>query len=174
MKRLFAVLLALHLAAPLAAQDFRPPDEDTEPTSVQFGITGFGARAGVDFTGANQLISSISLDIADLYTSRFRLRPSGEIGIGGGINTYLVNLDVIWRFVSDAETAVPYIGAGFGVFAANPGCGPAPGCPKFWPQFELGFELRFRPGINWLIEYRAEDLVRRHRFFVGLTTRRGD
>ena len=58
------------------------------------------------------------------------------------------------------------------MFAANPGCDVAPDCPKVWPQFSLGFEVKFRPGINWLLEYRGEDALRRHRFFVGLTTRR--
>lgn len=172
--KFLALLVLLTATAPsLAAQDFRPPDEDKEPSKVKIGLTGFGARAGVDFKGTSQLVSSITLDVADLYSDRIRVRPSGEIGIGGGVNTYLANLDVMYRFLPDAERAVPYVGLGMGVFAANPGCGPAPGCPKLWPQFTLGFELNFRPGINWLLEYRGEDLLRRHRFFIGLATRRG-
>ena len=173
MKVLATLLLVVSIAPRLGAQDFRPPDEDKEPSSVKIGLTGFGARAGVDFKGTNQLISSITLDVADLYSDRIRVRPSGEIGIGGGLNTYLASLDVMYRFLPDAERAVPYVGVGLGVFAENPGCGPAPGCPKVWPQFTMGFELNLRPGINWLLEYRGEDALRRHRFFIGLTTRRG-
>ena len=167
------LLLLLLAAPPLAAQDFRPPDEEKPPSSIKVGITGFGARAGVDFSGANQLISSIAIDVADLYSDRVRVRPSGEIGIGGGVDTYLANLDVMYRFMGDAERAVPYVGFGVGLFGQNPGCGPDPGCPRLWPQFTLGFELNFRPGINWLLEYRGENALRRHRFFIGLSTRRG-
>jgi len=173
MRALFALILFLGAVPRVSAQDFRPPDEDKEPSSVKIGLTGFGARAGVDFKGSNQLISSMTIDIADLYSDRIRVRPSGEIGIGGGTNTYLASLDVMYRFVPDAERAVPYVGVGLGVFAENPGCGPAPGCPKIWPQFTMGFELNLRPGINWLLAYRGEDALRRHRFFIGLTTRRG-
>ncbi len=167
-----AILLSFVGAISLAAQDFRPPEEDSAPSSVSIGITGFSARVGADLKGANQLVSSIAVDVADLYSDRIRVRPSGEIGIGGGINTYLANLDVMYRFMPDTEKAVPYIGFGLGLFAVNPNCGPNPGCPKLWPTFSLGFELNFRPGINWLIEYRGEDALRRHRFFVGLSTRR--
>jgi hypothetical protein len=158
-------------ATRLGAQDFRPPEEDTEPSSIKIGLSGFSARAGADFKGANQLIASIAVEVADLYSSRVRVRPSVEIGISSAENTYLGSLDVIYRFTEDSETAVPYVGFGLGLFGLNPGC--AAGCPKLWPQFSLGFELNFRPGINWLLEYRGEDTLRRHRFLIGLTTRRG-
>jgi hypothetical protein len=36
----------------------------------------------------------------------------------------------------------------------------------------LGFELRLREGLAWLLECRPEDALRRHRIFIGLTTRR--
>jgi hypothetical protein len=172
--RIRVLFLSLLLAAPpLAAQDFRPPEEDTEPSSVKVGVTGFSARGGVDFKGANQLISSIAIDVVDVYSDRVRVRPSGEIGIGGGTDTYLASVDVMYRFVGDADHAIPYVGFGVGLFGTSSGCGAAPGCPKLWPQFTLGFELNLRPGINWLLEYRGEDLLRRTRFFIGLTTRRG-
>src|SRR5436190_19080357 len=101
-------LMLLAVAAPLpslSAQDFRPPDEDKEPSTIKVGLTGFGARAGVDFKGSNQLVSSITLDVADLYSDRIRVRPSGEIGVGGGIDTYLASLDVMYRFVPHSERA---------------------------------------------------------------------
>jgi hypothetical protein len=170
--RLAVILLAFMLIAPpLAAQDFRPPEEDTEPSKIEVGITGFSARGGVDFKGANQLIASIAVDVIDFYTERIRLRPSGEIGVGGTADTYVGNLDLMYRFTPDTEKAVPYIGAGFSVYGQT-GCGPAPGCPKVWPTLTLGFELNLRPGINWLIEYRGEDALRRTRIFIGLSTRR--
>jgi hypothetical protein len=89
------------------------------------------------------------------------------------VDTYVANLDLIYRFTTDTEKAVPYIGAGFSVYGQT-GCGPAPACPKVWPTLTLGFELNLRPGINWLIEYRGEDALRRTRFFIGLSTRRGN
>jgi hypothetical protein len=172
--RLAVVVLSLMFFAPrLSAQDFRPPEEDTEPSKISVGITGFGARGGVDFKGANQLIASISVDVVDFYTERLRLRPSGEIGVGGSSDSYTANLDLIYRFTSDAEKAVPYVGAGFSVWGQT-GCSAAPSCPKVWPTLTLGFELNLRPGINWLIEYRGEDALRRTRFFIGLTTRRAN
>ena len=172
--RFESFLLALVFLAPsLSAQEFKPPaDEDSEPSSIRVGLTGFSSRVGVDFKGANQLISSLAFDVADLYSSRVRVRPSGEIGVGGGQDTYVASLDVMFRFTEDSERAVPYVGFGLGLFG-HPGCGPAADCPKLWPQFSLGFELNFRPGINWLLEYRGEDALRRHRFFIGLATRRG-
>jgi hypothetical protein len=167
-----AILLLL-TASPLFAQEFKPPkEEDTEPTSIKVGLTGFSSRVGVDFKGTTQLISSIAFDVADLYSSRVRVRPSGEIGVGGGTDTYVGSLDVMYRFTMDSERAVPYIGFGLG-FWSHAGCAAATDCPSLWPQFTLGFELNFRPGINWLLEYRGEDTLRRHRFFIGLATRRG-
>ena len=172
MKLAIALLVQVLLASPLLAQDFRPP-EDQEPSRIKVGLTGFGARGGVDFKGANQFISSVTLDVADLYSDRIRVRPSGEIGVGGGVDTYVANLDVMYRFAHDSERAVPYIGAGMSVFSLSPNCSNTPGCPKVWPTFTMGFEINLRPGVNWLLEYRGEDALRRHRFFIGLATRRG-
>jgi hypothetical protein len=160
-------------AAPLLAQEFKPPkEEDTEPTSIKVGLTGFSSRVGADFKGTTQLISSFAFDVADLYSSRVRVRPSGEIGVGGGTDTYVGSIDVMYRFLEDTERAVPYIGFGLGYWS-HANCGAATDCPKVWPQFSLGFELNFLPGINWLLEYRGEDTLHRHRFFIGLATRRG-
>jgi hypothetical protein len=171
--RLSPLLLLLFIVPSLRAQEFKPPkDEDSEPTSIKVGLTGFSSRVGVDFKGANQLISSIAFDVADLYSSRVRVRPSGEIGVGGGIDTYVASVDLMYRFTEDSERAVPYIGFGLGLWG-HAQCAAATDCPKVWPQFTLGFELNFRPGINWLMEYRGEDALRRHRFFIGLATRRG-
>src|ERR1051326_7329629 len=79
------ILLLLLFAPALSAQEFKPPkDEDTVPSSIKVGLTGFSSRAGLDFKGGTQLISSFAFDIADLYSPRVRVRPSGEIGVGSG------------------------------------------------------------------------------------------
>lgn len=165
------VLLLLALVRPAGAQDFAPPEEDAGPTAIKFGVFGFGARLGVDFRGTNQLIVSSTLDVADLYSERVRLRPSLEIGVGGGIDTYVFNTEAIYRFADDAERAIPYVGFGLGIYGQT-ACDVAPNCPRIWPQFVLGFELRFRDSFNWLLEYHGEDALRRHRFLIGLATRR--
>ena len=168
-------LLAMTLltsAVPLVAQDFTPPAEDeSPPTSVRIGLFGFSSKLGVDFRGINQAIASIAIDVADVYSDRVRLRPSFEIGAGSGVASYVGNIEMMYRFLPDTEQAVPYIGFGLGIYGQT-GCGPAPGCPKLMPQFALGFELKFQNNMNWLIEYHGEDALRRHRFFVGLATRR--
>lgn len=166
-------------ALPVAAQDFTPPAEDeSPPTSVKFGLFGFSSRLGVDFKNPNQAIASIAVDVADVYSDRVRLRPSFEIGAGGGLATYVGNIEMMYRFTPDSEKAVPYIGFGLGLYGEAGGavgvvpCGPRAGCPKLMPQFALGFELRFRNNMNWLLEYHGEDALRRHRFLIGLATRR--
>lgn len=171
--RCYVLTLALLVSAVRAgAQDFTPPaDDDAPPTSIKFGLFGFSSRLGVDFSGANQAVASMAVEVADVYSNRVRLRPSFEIGAGGVGATYVGNIELMYRFMPDAERAVPYVGLGLGIFG-QPGCGPAPGCPQVMVQFALGFELRFRNNMNWLLEYHGEDALRRHRFFVGLATRR--
>ena len=166
--------LAVLFAAPkLTAQDFRPPeDEDKPPSSIRVGLFGFSSRVGVDFKGPTQPIVSLAVDVADLYTDRLRVRPSAEIGFGNGTDTYVANVEVMYRFAGDSERAIPYVGLGLGLYG-QPGCGPAPDCPKIWPQVVLGFEIRYTARMSWLLEYHGEDAFRRHRFFIGLATRRG-
>lgn len=174
--RLLPLLLLLPLP-PLAAraQEFVPPQEQQDSAAssrLRVGLFGFGSRAGVDFEGTNQLILSPTLDVAHLFTDRIRLRPSAEIGVGDTVATYVVNLELMFRFTADREIAVPYVGFG-GAVMSQERCGAAPDCPRLWAQFALGFELRFREHMNWLLEYHGEDGLRRHRFFIGLSTRRG-
>jgi hypothetical protein len=40
-------------------------------------------------------------------------------------------------------------------------------------QFALGFEIRIRDRIAWLVEYHPLDALRRQRILIGFTTRRG-
>ncbi len=174
-----APLLPLLLLLPLlpavaGAQDFIPPTDSSSAVApmVRLGIFGFGSRVGVDFTGPSQAIVSPTLDVADVFSDRVRLRPSAEIGLGDTATTYVMNLELLYRFTADQEVAVPYVAFGGGVFSRER-CGAAPNCPRIWAQFALGFELKFREHMNWLLEYHGEDGLRRHRFFIGLTTRRG-
>jgi hypothetical protein len=169
--RLTAFVLALlSITGPVTAQDFAPPEDDAPPSTIVFGISGFSSRLGLDFRGTNQIVASMAVDVADIYSERVRLRPSFEIGVGGAA-TYLMNAEVMYRFLHDTETAVPYVGGGLGVYG-QPNCDVAPNCPRLMLQFALGFEIRLQNNFNWLIEYHGEDALRRHRFFIGLATRR--
>lgn len=176
---LFAVQLAsvgLGSVAGIEAQDFVPPETEQQAPSTDgrfnFGLYGFSTRFGLDFEAGTQALVSIAIDLGDVLTDRFRLRPSAEIGFGSDVDTYVVNAEVMYRFTSDEEVAVPYVGAGLGI-AGQDDCGFAANCPDAWFQFALGFELRVSEQLNWLLEYHAEDALRRHRLFIGLATRRG-
>jgi hypothetical protein len=171
--RLVLLVLGAMLGARLAAaQDFVPP-KSTRHSGTRIGLFGFGVRGGVDLRNNSQMILGATLDIGDLLTSRVRLRPSAEVGVFNGANTYSGSFDTMWRFTEDEEVATPYIGLGLSV-AGREGCGADPQCPDLWLNLTFGFELRYRSTFNWLVEYRALDALRRHRLFVGLTTRRGN
>jgi hypothetical protein len=170
-------LLPLLTLLPLSvhAQEFIPPRDqtvDTTASALRLGIFGFGLRMGADFAGRNQAILSPTLDVGDLFSDRVRIRPSAEVGMGDTATTYVMNLELMYRFTADKEIAVPYLAFGAAVYSQER-CAAQPNCPRIWPQFGLGFELKFREHINWLLEYHGEDGLRRHRFFIGLTTRRG-
>ncbi len=179
--RAIVVLAAAVGLAPTGvdAQEFTPPDAEEQATTgnggggLNLGLYGFSMRMGLDIDGGGdaQPLLSLALDIGDVFTRRLRLRPSAEIGFGTAVDTYVVNAEVMFRFADDTEAAVPYIGGGFGV-AGQDNCGLAPDCPAVWLQFALGFEIRIREFLNWLLEYHAEDGLQRHRLFIGLSTRR--
>lgn len=172
--RILLVPFFLMLTAPLSAQtESQAPEGDGSATRpFQLGIRGFSARAGVDFEGQGQALASFALDMGDVYTDRLRLRSSAELGFGWGDNSYVASVEIIQRFTADEVRVVPYLGAGVAL-AGQEGCGEVDTCPSIWAQFVFGFEMKLRDQINWLVEYHAEDSFRRHRFFVGLTTRRG-
>ncbi len=166
-------ILVLAVAGTVEAQQFVPPEEAPPSGSgIRVGLFGFGSRLGVDFEGTNEVIVSVTLDGADLFTPQVRLRPSLEIGIGDSLGSYVGSLELMYRFTPDTEIAVPYVGFGLGMWFQQR-CSSNPNCPDLWAQFALGFELRMRDQINWLLEYHGENGLRRHRFLVGLTTRRG-
>jgi hypothetical protein len=162
-------LLAVEVAQ---AQEFVPP-KNSQHRGTRIGLFGFGVRGGVDVRGAGQLVLGSTLDIGNLFTSRVRLRPSAEIGVFNGPNTYVGSMEVLWRFTDDEVVATPYIGGGLGV-AGRDNCSADPKCPGVWVNAVFGFELHYRSTFNWLLEYHGMDRLRRHRFFIGLTTRRGN
>ncbi len=172
--RFLSGFCALMIATSVSAQnDYQSVESETPSVRpFQLGLFGFAARIGVDFEEQGQALASFALDMGNLYTDRLRLRPSAELGFGWGDNTYVANLEVVYRFTSDTAVAVPYVGGGVAVVGQE-GCGVVDSCPAVWAQFVLGFELRMHNQINWLLEYHAEDAFGRHRLFVGLTSRRG-
>ena len=162
-------LLMLFVAAPAAAQ---VDDASQDGGGIRLGIFGFSARVGVDFEGNDQVVVAQSVDLGHLLTNRLRFRPSVEVGVGGGPNTFVGNAELIFRVVSDAKRVVPYLGGGFAI-ATQEGCSSNPDCPTLWAQLAVGVEFELRDRIAWLLEYHGEDALSRHRFLVGFTTRRG-
>jgi hypothetical protein len=171
---LLGLLAAGALALPDAsAQQFSPPKSSGASTGTRIGLYGFGVRTGLDFKGAGHLVLGTTLDMGDLFSNRIRLRPSGEIGVFNGENTYVASLESLWRFTDDEEAATPYIGLGASL-AGHDACGADPDCPDVWVNLVFGFELHYRSTFNWLLEYHGMDTMRRHRIYIGLTTRRGN
>ena len=166
------LLCSLFAVADGRAQQFQPP-KNGKHGGTRIGLFGFGVRGGVDFRRSGQLVLGSTLDFGDLFSNRLRLRPSVEVGVFNGPNTYVGNFEALWRFTDDEEVATPYIGAGVGV-AGRDGCGTDPRCPDLWVNTVFGFELHYRSTFNWLLEYHGMDRLRRHRLFIGLTTRRGN
>lgn len=174
--RPWLIVTTLLTAAPAAAQQFTPPSQSGSSTSggakLQLGLYGFGVRTGLAFSGSGQLVLGTALDLGNLFSPRVRLRPSGEIGVFNGANSYIGNLEAVFRFTDDDQPAIPYVGAGLAL-AGHENCGADPKCPGVWVNLVLGFELRYRTGMNWLVEYHGMDAMRHHRLYIGLTTRRG-
>lgn len=177
MRELRIVVLALVAGAVLvgrgaAAQQFVPP-KSAQRGGTRLGLFGFGVRAGIELRHAGQFVLGSTLDLGDLFSRRLRLRPSAEVGLFNGPNTYVGNFEALWRFTDDEDVATPYVGGGLGL-AGHDGCGSDPKCPGLWLNTVFGLELRYRSTFNWLIEYHGMDAMRRHRLFIGLTTRRGN
>jgi hypothetical protein len=168
------VLAALSLLAVHGAQgqQFQPP-KNGKHSGTRIGLFGFGVRGGIDFRRSEQLVLGATLDMGDLFSNRIRVRPSADIGVFNGANSYVASLEALWRFTDDEEVATPYVGFGFGV-AGRDGCAADPQCPDLWLNAVFGFELHYRSTFNWLLEYRGLDAMRRHRLYIGLTTRRGN
>lgn len=168
--RVFVTALAVAVARPAAAQEFQPP-RSADGGGTRFGLFGFGVHTGVELGSPAQLVLGAALDVGNVLSDRLRLRASGEVGIDGD-DTYVGSLEALYRLAGDDEPTVPYLGMGLSL-AGHDACGTDPGCPAVWANLVLGFEGRFRSTFNWMLEYHAMDLVRRHRLYIGLVTRRG-
>ena len=164
--------LSLLVVHDVQGQQFQPP-KNGKHTGTRIGLFGFGVRSGIDFRRSEQFVLGATLDMGDLFSNRIRLRPSADIGVFNGANTYVASLEALWRFTDDEEVATPYVGFGVGV-AGRDGCAADPQCPDLWLNAVFGFELHYRSTFNWLLEYRGLDAMRRHRVYIGLTTRRGN
>ena len=115
---------ALALAAPMrgAAQEFKPPRVSGASSGTHLGLFGFGVRGGIDLKNRGQVVVGTALDLGDLFSSRVRLRPSGEIGVFNGGNSYVGSLEALYRFTDDDQVAIPYIGTGLSL-AGHEHCG---------------------------------------------------
>jgi hypothetical protein len=155
-----------------AAQEFQPPRAGgSGAPGTRLGLYGFGLRGGGEVSGSTPLVVGATLDVGNLVVDRLRLRASGEIGVDG-LNSYVASGEVLFRFTGDDELFVPYFGGGLSL-AGHDDCGGDPACPAVWANVAFGVERRFRSTFNWVAEYHGMDLLRRHRLYLGLTTRRG-
>ena len=167
------VCLACLAGVPGSAQVYELPAGAIAPDrGTRLGLDGFGVRGGLDFTRHGRLALGATLDLGQLVTSRVRLRASAELSVFNGPNVYVGSLETFYYFTGPAEGTRPYAGLGLGL-AGGTACSADPQCPDLWPNVVLGFELRFRPTFNWLLEYHGMDLLRENRIYVGLTTRAG-
>jgi len=166
------LISAVFVTRGAAAQGFVPPKSSTH-SGTRLGLFGFGVRGGLDLAGDGQFLLGTTLDMGNLFTNRVRLRPSFELGVFNGPNTYAGSFDALWRFTDDEDAATPYLGAGLSL-AGHDGCGNDSQCPDVWLNLTFGFELHYRSTFKWVLEYRAVDAFDKHRLFVGLTTRRGN
>jgi hypothetical protein len=163
---LVAVALACGVP-PAAAQEFQPPSSGgyTGTSGFDVDIFGFSTRGGIDVTRPTEWVVGTTVDVAEMWSPRVRLRPSLEVSSDGSVTRLHWSGEVVYRFEPDAAPAIPYVGVGLGHMTH------CAGCVTLWPTIVMGFELRFRPAFNWLIEYHALDRLGRHRFLVGLSTR---
>jgi hypothetical protein len=165
------LLLALAGVDAAPGQEFQPPSARRGGGGTRLGLFGFGVRTGAEVSGGGAFVCGLTLDLGNLLTNRLRLRPAGEIGFDGE-RSYVGSLDALFRLAGDAEGVVPYVGGGMSI-AGHDDCGADSNCPSVWLDVALGLEVRFRSTFNWLLEYQGMDALRRHRFYIGLTTRRG-
>ena len=167
-------LLAMLVAAtPLGAQEFHPPAvRRPSDQGTRLGLFGFGVRSGVDLRGNTQFVLGVTLDAGNLISSRLRLRPSGEIGVFNGWESYVGSFEALYRFTSDDQAGTPYAGGGLSI-AGHARCGNDPDCPALWVNAVVGVEIHYRSTFNWLLEYHAMDAFGHNRLYAGLTTRRG-
>jgi len=173
MRVLATIFLGALAASSLTAQQFSPPKSGGSGGGTRIGLCGFGVRTGLDLKNNGQVVLGTTLDMGNLFTNRVRLRPSVEVGVFNGENSYAGSFEALWRFTDDEQVATPYLGGGVSL-AGHGNCGLDPQCPDVWANVVFGIELHYRSTFNWLLEYHGMDTLRRHRVYIGLTTRRGN
>src|SRR5207244_4475858 len=142
-----AVLIGAGAAMPSVAQEFHPPRvRPAEDRGTRVGLFGFGVRGGVDLADP-QMVFGFTLDAGNLFSPRFRIRPSGEIGVFNGVNSYIGSLEALYRLTGDEQAVTPYAGAGFSI-VGHESCGADPDCPDVWANVVVGFELHYRSTFN--------------------------
>src|SRR5256886_3116278 len=147
-----ALLLVVVGTVALAAQEFHPPPvRSAGERGTRLGLFGFGVRGGIDLSGNTQLVFGVALDAGNLVTSRFRLRPSGEIGVFNGVNSYVGSLEGIYRFTGEGQAATPHAGGGFSLVGDDP-CGTHRGLPAGWLNGVRGRGLHYSLTFNLLVE----------------------
>jgi hypothetical protein len=171
-----ALLLPVHR---LDAQEFVPPDRrpgaqpatpsapsDAPPAGLRVELLAFSTRGGAQVNKNQQFLLGSTLDVVQLWTPQARIRGSFEVGFGNPTTSLAVNAEVVYRLQPDHTPAIPYVGLGVGYYDDS-------SATKVWPTVVMGFELRFRRSMNWLLEYHALDGLKRSRFLIGLATRPG-
>jgi len=83
-------LLGLLASGVVTAQEFVPP-KNARREGTRVGLLGFGVRGGVDLKSSGQLVLGSTLDMGNLFSNRVRMRPSAEIGLFNGPDTYAVH-----------------------------------------------------------------------------------
>ena len=53
-------------------------------------------RGGIDLSGKTPLVFGVTLAAGNLLSNRLRLRPSGEIGVCNGVNSYVGSLEGLY------------------------------------------------------------------------------
>jgi len=169
-----AIVLAC-VAGTATAQEFQPPSSGPRVGGggLRVDLLGFSSRVGADVSDGGALVLGSAVDVAELWSPQVRLRPSFEFSATGNSRAFHVAAEVIYRFQSDRAPAIPYAGLGVGYFSRDSTSATRLGQTRVWLNVVMGFELAFRPGFNWLLEYHALDRLGRHRFLVGLSTRGG-
>jgi len=171
-----ALLLA---AGRLGAQEFVPPDRrpgappSTPPAEtassaegLRFDLLAFSTRGGAQLNKTEQFVLGSTLDVVQLWTPQARIRGSFEVGFGSPATSLGANAEIIYRLQPDRAPAIPYVGLGVGYYDDS-------AVQKVWPTVVMGFELKFRRSMNWLLEYHALDGLQQSRFLIGLATRPG-
>lgn len=165
----------------LEAQEFVPPDrrpgqpapapasapaEGAASDGLRFDLLAFSTRGGAQVNKDQQFVLGSTVDVVQLWTPQARVRGSFEVGFGRPTTSLAVNAEILYRLQPDNAPAIPYVGLGVGYYDDS-------AVKKLWPTVAMGFELKFRRSMNWLLEYHALDGLRRSRFLIGLATRPG-